>query len=386
MISESFCGKFLYLKVSFSVLSMAKKNTTRFKLTPGWRTTLCIITLLLIIAEEHFLNLWMWQAGFPIWALIGFVVILLLFGFLYWQHSLAKFEISTVRKLFQNLVSAPLSFFILLFFLIHLEWISNAGYDAFFTEEGFQWPSFVVMLINIAAVVSSVFLYPQHASVKAPHERELVISGLSMMKAGQEYRVCPRNIDLLIKPFLDVEWKGSNGAPLSSASRLVIIPSKADPISFSQLDSSYMDGRTTVFSFVGEDNKADVLEKYNSIISEGSSVQDVIRKLIMLLTGKEVAVALEKPVDYDDMKKALVRIAEALRIHEHKNGIQDTGNTLLYISPGTGVIGSALTAFAIPGDRCVLYFTQTKNDNELMSIGLETGGHNSIVEEMTGKE
>ena len=363
---------------------MCKKYLNRLVWTSKLRNGICIITLLVMVVEEHFISLLLQEGCVSTWILVlaGLALLSGLFYLLHRKDALAKFELSTFRKLFQNLVSAPLSFFILLYFLIHLEWISNAGYDAFFTEEGFQWPHLLLMAVNIAAVVASIFLYPKHVLSRSPFERELVVSGLSMV----DNCVRPRNIDLLIKPFLDSEWEGADGRS-PSASKMVIIPSnEKSSITFLPLKADFQDGPISVFSFVAEEKRVEIQEQYNKIIANGKPMDAILKDLIQLLTGKEITLTVEDNINYDNMKDALSRIAEVLARHETRNDIQETFNTLLYISPGTGVIGSALTAFAIPGNRVVLYFTQTRKDNALVYIGLETGGHNSIVEEMLEKE
>lgn len=344
----------------------------RLTLSLNGRSIICCLTLICITGVEFFAYMSLRMSWSVIWVIVATALTVGLFGVLLASNSLARFRTDTFRKLFQSLVSSWLSFVILLFFLVHLEWISNAGYDAFFTDAGFQWESLVMMILYVIALIISVFLYPIKVEAKAPEERDLIISGLSLSRVDGGYVVAPRNIDLLVKPFLDKEWSMDGKQISPKASRLVIIPS-VDKIEFKILEES-----DKLF--------LDKILEYNSIVDSANSPDRIISELIKLLAGKDIKVSIANCIDYDDMKSALAAIAKELRKIEFKSGIQDTGNTLLYISPGTGVIGSALTAFAIPGERCVLYFTQTQADNHLVNIGMETGGHNSIVEEINSKE
>ena len=347
------------------------------------RSWICSALLFALVAFEFFLSRILEGDYSTVNLSIGIIsTVVLITGFIYlaYHKSLKWPNLNTLRKLFQNIVSSWMPLIILLFFLIHLEWISNAGYDAFFTDRGFVWRSFLVMVVGIVVVIVSVCLYPTESKAKPANERELIVCGLSLSNGGK--CISPKNIDLLIKPFLDNEWVNSNckAAPIRT---MVILPSKDTLPKFSELTTS-----DTVFSDLKIDN---LVQKYNDCVSRTcfDGHEKTIKDLIELLTGKQgFKVVISSPqADYDNMNDSLKRIGEILNEYEvGASGIRETGNTLLYISPGTGVIGSALTAFSIPGDRTVLYFSQTQDDNHLYTIGLQTGAHNSIIEEILNHE
>lgn len=352
------------------------------------RNILCCIILIILIAEEILLGLAIEGNGswWPVAAIT--VVLISLFIFLYQKNSLSRLS-TTLHKLFQSQTSAVFTIFILLFFLVHLELISNAIYDAFFAEDTIDTTAIWKAAVCLIALLLSAKLYPVSRAAKPVEERTLLISGLSLAKTGPDdtYGVSPQNIDLLIKPFIGEEWNKITDKKTGSAIKdLVVIPSREVIPNF----TDWQPNNPFFLRIKDERERERIRCEYNAIIKEYNarrlSEEACLSSLIACLTGKSINVSVRKAIDYDDMQKALSRINEILKEFEvTKGGLNDTGNTLLYISPGTGVIGSALACFAVPGDRAILYYTQTQKDNYLSAIGLQAGAHYSIMEEIEEK-
>ena len=87
------------------------------------------------------------------------------------------------------------------------------------------------------------------------------------------------------------------------------------------------------------------------------------------------------PMDYDDFPNCVNRIDDILKTELKVSGYK-TGDTLLYINPGTGVIGSALSAFAIPGSRLIVYVTQLDKKYETQVFDVMPEGLSGIVSEI----
>lgn len=257
---------------------------------------------------------------------------------------------------------------ILLLFLINLALLSNSLCDLF-SMKGYRaafWWSLIKCLAPVLATWGSLYLYPQAMQTKLANERSLLVCGLSK---NRDRRVAPMNIDLLCKPFLE------NYA----IKKMVIIPSRGE-ICFGKAQTG--DDRF----FPG----TDALSQYNRIIDEFEAAKDeqiigeTIKKLMQVQIGEvvEFEVIVEKHVDYDNYEELLTSINNVLENYESQKIIgRETNNTLLYINPGTGVIGSMLAVFSIPGERLVLYFTQAQDENRLVDFGLRTKGMNSIIQE-----
>lgn len=350
------------------------------------RTLLCVLMMLAFIGVEYSVSELINNSADICAPWICFTVSLsiIIYGFIRLKSSIRRPQLNVFRKIFQNLVSSWLPLIIVSFFLLHLNWISNAGFDAFFGNDAFNWKSFVVAILGIASVIGSFFLYPYEQVGKPASERTLMVSGLSLPRL--KTTIVPMNVDLLVKPFLDREWKGS-------IKKLAVIPSYNPlELSFAELDEA---GKNAFFSYCGG---SEFIESYNQVVKKEESVQEKLQQLIKLISGKDISVYLyeskgtvinsepqisDLPI-YDNMKECLNRIDAVLTQFEVKDGVRNTSDTLLYITPGTGVIGSALTAFSIPGDRVLLSYAQTKN--KLISIALETGAHHTIQEEIFNKE
>ena len=87
------------------------------------------------------------------------------------------------------------------------------------------------------------------------------------------------------------------------------------------------------------------------------------------------------PVDYDDFPKCVNKIDDILKTERKASGY-GTGDTMLYINPGTGVIGSALSAFAIPGSRLIVYVTQLDKKFETQVFDVMPEGLSCIFSEI----
>ena len=351
----------------------------------AWQGMVFILELLSIIGAECGLALIFRRNDYctGIWAL-AIALIMAVFCFIFLKrHEIikARIEINDFRKLFQNLVSSWQSIVLLLYFLIHLEWVSNVSYDAFFGGEGYFWGNIILAFAGLIAIYLSLLLFPPSETNKPAHERTLLFCGLSLSRGESGFEVSPRNIDLLLKPLLDNEWDPKS----PDLKKIVILPSTSC-LKLKKMASE----EAMIFDY---STNANLFDQYNSIV-ENHNVngtkecgQKALKELIKAITGKEIDVCLSEPIDYDNMNEALSVITAELKKHEtDSNGRQVTSDTLLYISPGTGVIGSALTAFAVPGSRLVLYFTQTRQDNHLISIGLKTGVNDSIMSELISNE
>ena len=366
-----------------------QKETFVEKLVKKLKGPAFVLELLSIIGAEYGLALIFRKSncctGVCVLA-IAFIIAALCFIFLKKKEVIkAKIELNDFRKLFQNLVSKWQSILLLLYFLIHLEWVSNISYDAFFGGEGCFWGNIILTLAGLLAIYLSLLLFPPSETNKPAHERTLLFCGLSLSRGQNGFEVSPRNIDLLLKPLLNEEWPPEKSQKLK---RIVIFPS-TPCLTFAKLSTEKE--REDIFNYSQNkklfDQYNDIVDKHNTYGKTQECGQKTLVELIKAITGKEIEVCLSEPVDYDNMDKALSVITAELKKYEtNSNGRQITSDTLLYISPGTGVIGSALTAFAVPGSRLVLYFTQTKEDNHLINIGLKTGVNDSIMSELINNE
>ena len=268
--------------------------------------------------------------------------------------------------------SHPVAIAILLLFIVNVELFCNSLYDVF-SVNGWGtdfWCAVAKSLCPVFATYGSFYLYPKGNDEKPGKERSLLICGLS--RPGG--KCAPMNINLLCKPFLE------NYA----IQTMVIIPSPGD-IHFKQAQLDSDPSRSDLRFFPS----LDALNSYNSIVDEyeGATVRnagETIKRLMQLQINGEIdfEVIVESQVDYDKHEDLLQSIDGVLDKYERmKTGRRETNDTLLYINPGTVAIGSMLAVFAIPGERNVLYFTQTQADNGLVHFGLKTKGMNSIIQE-----
>lgn len=360
----------------------------KIEFTENLRSIICCIILLLIIAEEFFFRQILTDEHLcspQLYCFIGTSVILLASVVFLWIHKSIRWpNLKVFRKILQNLASSWLLVVIISFFLIHINWVSSAGYDALFGSEAFDYKSMLVAFTGVVAVFFSLCLNPYESNPRPINERTTMISGLSL--SGE--MILPQNIDLLIKPFIQNEW--TTGASTAPINKLFIIPScDLTPQNFEQLtDTNITNPKSGVQYFSYCTKEIDIMKNdYNNAITSSSTPEEVLQKIIKVFSGKDTEVKFADKVDYDDMKECLKRVDDVLSESEMKGGIRDTGGTLLYITPGTGVIGSALTAFSIPGDRSILYYGQAQEANRhVIATNLETGAQQTIISEILNKD
>ena len=263
--------------------------------------------------------------------------------------------------------SHPIAIAILLVFTVNVGLFCNT-LNAVLCVSGYEdafWWSMCKCMCPILVTFGSFYLYPKGMEAKPGKDRSLLVCGLSKSRGY----CSPMNIDLLCKPF-----KENYGIKT-----MVIIPSSGSEIHFKEAEET-----GNIFQ------SDECLGRYNDIIREYES-QDgekdagkTIRDLMLCQLGKEIdfEVIVGKQVDYDNYEELLQHIESVLDKYERRRtGRRETNETLLYINPGTVAIGSMLSVFSIPGERSVLYFTQTQNKDHLVDYGLKTKGMDSIIQE-----
>ena len=369
--------------------SSAKSKTSVFKQV-WFLYTARVVFLLVLFYLEWFFSNWLFKELSLVYTLvaIGACVLFLTLPLLKdesgcrisrWPNN------EIVKRLFENVTGGDLfTFVLLLFFLIHLELIYFNITETFYEgSDVAPWTCIYRVLINMITVSISLFLYPRKSqNAKGYANRKLMVSGLSSSKSGNASLLNFRNMDLLLKPIVSGKF--------TSLERMIIIPSAE--IAMFKMDTSPR-AKGMFMEYCQEHNldiKEDTYNKICDVINEGSfDLKKAAMAFLPYLDTKGVCKdQLEKmdfyvldPVDYDDFPKCVNKIDDILKTERKASGY-GTGDTLLYINPGTGVIGSALSAFAIPGSRLIVYVTQLDKKFETQVFDVMPEGLSGIFSEI----
>lgn len=369
--------------------AIVKTKTSVFK-REWFLYTARIVFLVVLFYLEWFISNVFHKDFCPIYYLIaiGACVLLMALPFLKDESGCSIFRLPNneiVKRLFENVTGGDLfTFVLLLFFLIHLELIYFNVTETFYEEsEIAPWTCIYRVLINMITVSLSLFLYPRKSKGdKVYADRKLMVSGLSSSKSENGGLLNFRNIDLLIKPIVSGKF--------TSLEKLIIIPSAE--IAMFKMDTGSR-AKGMFVEYCQEKSIPIDRNTYDTICDEINEGPFDLKKAAMAflpyLDTKGISKEqLEKlhfdildPMDYDDFPNCVNRIDDILKTELKVSGYK-TGDTLLYINPGTGVIGSALSAFAIPGSRLIVYVTQLDKKYETQVFDVMPEGLSGIVSEI----
>lgn len=268
----------------------------------------------------------------------------------------------TIRKMMTNALGFKwLSLLFVLTFAMQLAWFVDAAYKLFvegnndikiICQCGLTF--FSLLVVNILFPIGE-----RKSKTLSSDNRKLLISGLSVSKVygkNDEFSITKNNIDLLLKPMHEYLIE-----------KVVIIRSntllKSDFAD--DVDDSYIDKKSK--------------EEYNNKHSDSSFV-DCIKKIISKRLGKEVNVILSDPVNYDDFDTVFEETSKQLRVHEN-----NTLETVVFITPGSATVTSALTPLAIRGKRLLVFAAQGEKGMPLRESQIDVLTVEDLLSELWGE-
>ena len=352
------------------------------------------LILMCLLNLEYVVTIWFVNKSFPsphFWPFVSCLaasVLLFIVGMLFKdKQGNPIFELPNkeiAKKLFENVAGGRLiTFVLLLFFLIHLELVYTNITDVFYLSERTVCNCLGCVALNMMAIVVSLFLYPRHyVSGKPSNERQLMISGLSLTKSKDGDNLLNfRNIDLLLKPIVSGRF--------NALKKVIVLPSctassfKLDPSDYSKKQFEEYCSKHNV-----EFEQATYETICNKVNNTSFDLNKVLAEFIPYINAKNsienIVFDVQEPVDYDSYPDCVNRVDDILKNERKKSGY-NTDDTLLYINPGTGVIGSALSAFAIPGTRQIVYAPQIDPTKEVLVFDVAPEGLTGVYSEIANQ-
>lgn len=332
---------------------------------------------LLIIGELMALAAIRYVAWCPYGAWAVFTAGIIFVVWLISRVSRAGFKLknATLRRMLANAISPSwLGVSYLMAFVLHVGWTSNALNSLFVgTDDWLQ--AFTSFGISVIGLTVLIVFFPEGKVDKSGAKKAVFISGISMISANKDRtdeskRVIPiRTIAPLVSA-LDLVFKNSL-IKQENVSEFLILDT----------DAHHRDGernRVSLWDLLQENNwencyvdTTDVEENPRQIKLQwmpGSDGRAAVESLITWLIkhtaklkypGHDAFIDgltirfMDKPCDYNHFDQCFEEVERAVRRvdnHEH----------LLYfnLTPGTGIVGSLMTLFAIDDNRRLYYYPQ----------------------------
>ena len=313
------------------------------------RNTYSLLALFLILAGE-ILSLiairhnYDWQTWGPwVGMVLGLIILLWLVGWC--LHVRFGFKSIIVTKLLANAISPrKLGVVYLLFFAIHIGWLTNATMSLFMPKESLYHVG-TNMLVCVVGMGLLICFFPNGRQKKIGCPTKVFVSGISEIKVPWTKNPSDLNLRPLARELQHTEDDSEN-------CELLILMSDFNKASNEQISLSVR----SVLDFIG----------LKAISLDGLSTEQQIKTLIREVVKQEfpkkkwvdqMAIEFSIPCNYDnfsDCFRALSPLVEAKDDDNHR--------LIFNLSPGTGIVGSLMTLLAVDGDRELFYYRQEKSD------------------------
>ena len=288
-------------------------------------------------------------------------------------HAGFKLNKSTLRKMLANAISPTwLGVCYLLAFVLHIGWTSNALNSLFVGTECWlqELASFGISVIGLLVLI---IFFPEGKVDKSGAKKVVFVSGISMINVkkkkddDKELVISIRNIVPLVS-VLDLVLKG-DAVRQENVGEFLILDTdghhKTGEIRLSLMDVFLKNDWDNIYLDKGIDGNPDIIPlPWRPAPGAEKDVQIFLVWLIKytaklkypgnddFIDGLKISF-MEKPCDYDQFDqcfKVVKDTVESVDNHEH----------LLYfnLTPGTGIVGSLMTLFAIDDNRRLYYYPQ----------------------------
>ena len=137
------------------------------------------------------------------------------------------------------------------------------------------------------------------------------------------------------------------------------------------------------FKKLGEEDFIEICDEYNKsdeVEVRRNLFQRLLERLLNNKTNRKIEVVLSEPVDYDDFDDIYMETSKLLNRYE-----KGTNETVVFITPGSSTISSALTPHAIKGQRMLLFAEQNKSGWPLKEAELDVFTVEDLLNELWGE-
>ncbi len=334
-----------------------------------------VILGLLIIAELLALAAIRYVAWCPygMYACILGIIIFVIWVINKIFHAGFKLKNATLRKMLANAISPTwLGVSYLMAFVLHIGWTSNALNSLFVGKE--DWlQAFTSFGISVIGLTVLIIFFPEGKVDKSSAKKVVFVSGISMIGANKDKNdekkliISIRNIVPLVS-ILDLVLKG-NAVKRENVGELLILDTDGhyktvkDRISLKDVNDK--NDWDNYYLNIGLNGKPVFIPlTWRPAPEDKKTVENLIVWLIkytakLKYPGNEAFIDglkisfMDKPCDYDQFDQCFEVVDRAVRRVDNREH-------LLYfnLTPGTGIVGSLMTLFAIDDNRQLYYYPQ----------------------------
>lgn len=369
------------------------------------RDTYSSLALLLVLIAEAYIicRLKEFSLDFTIpIVLVGIIVLLAVIGRLYAHHEFWP-QSTIFTKLMANAIAPTrLGAFYLLFFIIHLGWITDGSFNLFKSDNYDTDDVLISLCTGCIGLFILICFFPEGKVDKSKAKRVVLVSGISKLSI-KKVTLNDNGIDtevgiislfnlVPLVRFFNLIFK-SNQIGQQDVKKLLILSSDVhyakdffanavvditslmrhdgtqNPLFNKERIKKYTDASGQVFYAYY------VLPSHDKgIIFEGShkETENVLRTIIKSAALQEypdqsdfinsLQIEFTSSCNYDDFGHCFQNLSEAIEK-------EDNNQQRLYfnLTPGTGIVGSLMTLFSIDKDR-ELYFYAQNSSKELLPV------------------
>ncbi|GEM_PF-4692609 len=300
-------------------------------------------------------------------------------------YVLSKF---VVRKFLTNALGMRwIAFAFILAFLVHISWISDVLYQLIVKDSG----SFVQFGFLFLGMIILIIIFPQSNEIRKQipdDEKTLLISGIS----AEGFSI--RNLDLFVKPFL-----GEQNSGYGNIQDVVIFLSdyvfqgyrmgRERMLTPEELSDKIRGSLTAMLEVV---NKTYLREDFHNVDDlttllkdsiweyDFNRFKDILGELVLAYiktnrphyADKTVKIYFSKMMyDYDNFEECYTNLGALVRDYEKKLS-RGTSGTLMHINPGTNILSSVISLYAIKANRSLLYTNQKTGNIQTLDYDLRT--------------
>lgn len=322
----------------------------------------CVMVILWLYLE-HWLAFWINSKKIEdielmFWILMPIFLVLFFMKLAVVNH----FKVSplTIRKMMTNALGLRwLSLLFVLTFTMQLAWFVDAAFQLFVAgDTGAETKWQCLLTFSSLIIINLLFPIAERTKNKLSSDtRTLLVSGLS----GKDV-ITSWNMNLFLKPF--------EKYPIKS----VIVVLSENYLKFQLADDFKKLGEEDFIEICDEYNKSDEVEVRRNLF------QRLLERLLNNKTNRKIEVVLSEPVDYDDFDDIYMETSKLLNRYE-----KGTNETVVFITPGSSTISSALTPHAIKGQRMLLFAEQNKSGWPLKEAELDVFTVEDLLNELWGE-
>lgn len=267
-----------------------------------------------------------------------------------------RFGIRSVilTKLLANAITPRwLGVLYLLFFVIHLGWLTNTAMSLYIPSESFDAVLYTT-LICIAGMMILILFFPDGKEVKDKNAKEIIVSAISLISIPRSGNYS----DLNLRPLVRILQE----RPINNC-ELLILRSDYNKMTDENLSRSIIDVMEFIYTYTNEDisiisgllKEKTILQQMEILIKKVAQIEFPEQKEAV----KYLTIDWTEPCDYNVFKSCHDSLIKKIKEKDDKNH-----RLICYVSPGTALVGVVITLMAIDGNRDLYYYSQEKNKDD----------------------